>query len=69
MEGIKMGELFELFELVKLLSFVSNPMLFWLVVGLFIGWNVPQPTYAKMVQDKVVKLAKMLVTKFKGMKS
>lgn len=26
--------------------------LFWIIVGAFIGWNFPQPTYAKSVQEK-----------------
>lgn len=29
-----------------------------LVVGLFVGWNLPQPAWAKAVQDKVVNLIK-----------
>ena len=28
--------------------------LFWICVGIFIGWNLPQPTWAKSLQDKVV---------------
>lgn len=27
-------------------------VMFWLVVGAFIGWNFPQPTYAKAFQEK-----------------
>ena len=26
--------------------------LFWIIVGAFIGWNFPQPVYAKAVQEK-----------------
>jgi hypothetical protein len=26
--------------------------LFWVLVGAFIGWNFPQPTYAKNIQAK-----------------
>lgn len=27
--------------------------LFWLAVGAFIGWNFPQPAFAKTMQDKI----------------
>ncbi len=27
--------------------------LFWLAVGLFLGWNLPQPAWAKSVQEKL----------------
>lgn len=27
--------------------------LLWLVVGAFIGWNFPQPEFAKNLQEKV----------------
>lgn len=30
----------------------------WVVVGAFVGWNVPQPRYAKAVQGWVVKKIK-----------
>lgn len=26
--------------------------LFWILVGAFIGWNLPQPSWAKSVQEK-----------------
>jgi type III secretory pathway component EscT len=25
-----------------------------LVIGIFIGWNLPQPAWAKAIQDKLV---------------
>jgi len=25
-----------------------------LVIGIFIGWNLPQPAWARAIQDKVV---------------
>jgi hypothetical protein len=28
-------------------------ILFWGLVGAFIGWNFPQPFWAKMIQEKV----------------
>lgn len=30
----------------------------WIIVGLFLGWNLPQPWYAKYVQSRVVELWK-----------
>lgn len=30
--------------------------IFWLVLGLFIGWNLPQPEWAKNFQEKVKSL-------------
>lgn len=27
--------------------------LFWLAVGAFIGWNFPQPAFAKNMQEKL----------------
>lgn len=26
-----------------------------LIIGIFIGWNLPQPPWAKALQDRVVK--------------
>jgi hypothetical protein len=37
-----------------------------LVIGIFIGWNVPQPPWAKALQDNVVELARALVRKVSG---
>jgi hypothetical protein len=28
-------------------------VLFWLLVGAFIGWHFPQPAWAKVLEDKV----------------
>jgi len=28
-------------------------ILFWIAVGAFIGWNFPQPFFAKIVQEKI----------------
>ena len=28
-------------------------MLFWVAVGIVIGWNLPQPRWAKELQDKL----------------
>jgi hypothetical protein len=29
-------------------------ILFWIAVGTFIGWNFPQPFWAKFIQDKIM---------------
>ncbi len=29
-------------------------MLLFIAIGILIGWNLPQPTWAKEIQDKVV---------------
>lgn len=31
-------------------------ILFWLAIGAFVGWNLPQPFWAKMVQEKLLSL-------------
>jgi hypothetical protein len=28
--------------------------LFWLLLGAFIGWNIPQPQFAKNLQNKIL---------------
>lgn len=28
--------------------------LFWIAVGLFIGWNIPQPAFARSFQEKFI---------------
>lgn len=32
--------------------------LFWLALGAFVGWNFPQPDFAKTIQEKVMGLFK-----------
>lgn len=32
--------------------------LFWLTVGAFIGWNIPQPQFTKNIQEKILSLFK-----------
>ena len=32
--------------------------LFWLAVGAFIGWNFPQPDFAKRIQARVMAVIK-----------
>lgn len=33
------------------------------IVGLIIGWNLPQPSWAKSIQDKIVN---KIIDKFEG---
>jgi hypothetical protein len=28
-------------------------ILLWIAVGAFIGWNFPQPAWAKVIQEKI----------------
>lgn len=28
-------------------------IILWIAVGAFVGWNFPQPSWAKIVQDKI----------------
>lgn len=28
--------------------------LFWIAVGAFIGWNLPQPDFVKNIQNKIL---------------
>ncbi len=28
--------------------------LFWILLGAYIGWNVPQPEWARSIQNKIV---------------
>ena len=37
--------------------------LFWIAVGMFIGWNLPQPAWARELQDKVVAVIRNLGSK------
>jgi hypothetical protein len=32
--------------------------MFWMFVGALIGWNIPQPQFAKNLQDKAMNLFK-----------
>ena len=29
-------------------------MILWIIIGMFVGWNFPQPLYAKWIQAKVL---------------
>lgn len=30
--------------------------IFWILVGAFIGWHVPQPAWAKTLQERVLNI-------------
>jgi hypothetical protein len=34
--------------------------LFWIIVGIVIGWNLPQPDWAKQIQERVVSAFKTI---------
>ena len=35
--------------------------LFWICAGIVIGWNLPQPDWAREFQDKVVGIVKGVI--------
>jgi len=35
-------------------------ILFWVSVGILVGWNLPQPAWARTLQDKAVAAIKQL---------
>lgn len=35
--------------------------LFWILIGAFIGWNFPQPRWARMIQEKAAKAVKEMI--------
>lgn len=35
--------------------------MFWVAVGALVGWNLPQPAFAKTAQDKIVGFFKSIV--------
>ena len=37
--------------------------IFWVVVGMLIGWQVPQPTWVKLLWDKAVAKIKGIFNK------
>ena len=37
--------------------------LFWICVGILIGWNLPQPAWARSLQDRAVIAIKAAVNK------
>ncbi len=46
----------------------GNPLVLGGVVGLFVGWNLPQPAFAKTIQDKIVAGLSYVWNKFKNNK-
>lgn len=37
--------------------------LFWVAVGAFVGWNLPQPEYAKRIQAAIIEAWNKFVNK------
>lgn len=55
---------FDLGSILALLNFLfGNPLILGGVIGAFVGWNLPQPAYAKWLQDKAVGLFRKVVKK------
>ncbi len=56
----------ELLELLGYVKWLTNPLVLGLVLGAFLGWNLPQPRLAKLLQDKLVVLWGKLVAAVKN---
>lgn len=39
--------------------------LFWIGVGMLIGWHIPQPFWVKVIIDKIIDLIKQKIFSFK----
>lgn len=35
-------------------------VIFWIVVGAFVGWHIPEPTWARVAKEKVLDVIKNL---------
>lgn len=35
--------------------------LFWICVGIFIGWHIPQPFWVKLIIDKIIEMIKQKI--------
>ena len=58
---------FDLSSVLAIVSFVfANKVVLYGALGVFVGWNLPQPALAKTLQDKVVALVKALFAKLTG---
>ena len=57
----------EYFDVIKVIF--MNKLTIVLAIGLFLGWNLPQPAKAKAFQDWVVKMGKLLIEKIKNKKN
>ena len=56
----------EIMEFLTIFGLLDIPTAIVAVVMLFVGWNLPQPAWAKYVQDKVVGFFGGLWNKAKG---
>ena len=34
-----------------------------LIIGIFIGWNLPQPAWAKTIQDRLLEMMRGMMSK------
>ena len=57
---------FDIGSILNVVSFVfANKLVLGGVVGVFVGWNLPQPGFAKTIQEKVVTFFSWVWSKFK----
>jgi len=55
---------FDIGSILALVNFLfANPLVLGGLIGAFVGWNFPQPKYAKWLQDKVVGFFRKTFTK------
>ena len=58
---------FDIGSVLTILSFLfANKLFLGGAVGLFFGWNLPQPAFAKVIQNKMVGWISVLWNKFKN---
>ena len=46
-----------------ILIIIMMDTILMILLGMFIGWNIPQPAYAKFIQDKVLGFFRNLMSK------
>lgn len=57
---------FDISTVLNVVNFVfANKLVLGGVVGVFVGWNLPQPGFAKTIQDKIVAGLSWVWSKFK----
>lgn len=58
---------FDLGSILNAINFIiANKLVLGGVIGVFVGWNLPQPGFAKTIQDKVVSGLSWVWSKFKS---
>lgn len=58
---------FDIGTILAVLNFVfANKLILGVVIGLFVGWNLPQPAFAKTIQDKIVQWVSVAWSKLRS---